>query len=150
MAFTSAELSLKPPEASRPDLRSPLTGQELMPTIEEMLRKAVEEAVLRAYWEARKAEVSQSLPAHEKKPEHVIEWNEEIKAKFVEWMKAEAMSERYVYECIRYLNKFMRPIRSPADVASMFAACRGGRQHLDRGFRNLLKFYEDNGLPKTS
>jgi len=112
---------------------------------EEQLDKIVWRAVIDAIREMREAEE----PAEAQKPKYVIEWNKDIKAKFVEWMKANGRNERYIKECVRYLDKYMRPIRSPADVVAMFAACKGGRQHLDRAFRNLLKFYRKIiGYPK--
>ena len=81
---------------------------------------------------------------------HVIKWDESVRAKFIEWLEAEDLSEDYVKDCVRYLDKYMRPIRSPADVVSMFAACKRGRQHLDRGFRRLLAFYRKiMGFPKA-
>ena len=89
----------------------------------------------------------------EEKPEtakFILVWNEEIRTRFIEWMKLNGRSEEYIEECVRYLDKYMRPIRSPADVIDMFATCKGGRQHLDRGFRNLLKFYRKvMGFPKS-
>ena len=95
-----------------------------MPITREMVKKAVEEAVLRAYWAMREPV---DRPTEAQRPRYVIEWNEDIKAKFVEWMRANGRDERYIKECVKYLNKYMRPIRSPADVVAMFAACKGGR-----------------------
>ena len=121
-----------------------------MPITKEMVRKAVEEAVLRAYWAMREHAEELTETRKAPRPEYVIEWNEDIKAKFVEWLRANGRAERYIKGCVRYLDKYMRPIRSPADVVAMFAACKGGRQHLDRGFRNLLKFYRKiMGYPKS-
>ena len=118
-----------------------------MPITNEMIEKAVEEAVLRAYWAMRERAEE---PAEAQKPKYVIEWDEDIKAKFVEWMRANGRDEDYIRECVRYLDKYMRPMRSPADVVAMFAACKSGRQHLDRAFRNLLKFYRKIiGYPKS-
>mgnify|MGYP000341890308 CR=1 FL=1 len=117
-----------------------------MPITEEMLEEVIEKAVLEAYWAMR--EQAEKL-TKARKPEYVIEWNEDVKAKFVEWLRANGRDKRYIDKCVKYLDKYMRPVRSPADVVAVFAACKGGRQHLDRGFRNLLKFYRKIiGYPK--
>jgi len=80
----------------------------------------------------------------------VIRWNEEIRAKFIDWMRENEKSEEYIQKCVNYLDKHMRPIRTPQDVLEMFKSCERGRQHLDRAFRNLLKLYEKIlGYPKS-
>jgi len=120
-----------------------------MPITREMVRKAIEEAVLRAYWAMREQAEKPTETRRAPRPKYVIEWNEDVKAKFVEWMRAEGRDEGYIKRCLFYLDKYMRPIRGPADVVAVFAACERGRQHLDRGFRNLLKFYRKIiGYPK--
>jgi len=105
---------------------------------EEQLDEIIWRAVIDAIREMRE---QTEEPTVAQKPKYVITWNEDIKAEFVKWMRANGRDEEYIKWCVRYLDKYMRPVRRPADVVAMFAACKGGRQHLDRGFRNLLKFY---------
>mgnify|MGYP000047011125 CR=1 FL=1 len=114
---------------------------------EEQLDEIIWRAVIDAIRETRE---QTEEPTVAQKPKYVIEWNEDVKAKFVKWMRANGRDEEYIKWCVKYLDKYMRPIRSPADVVAMFAECKGGRQHLDRGFRNLLKFYSKIlGYPKS-
>ncbi len=56
-------------------------------------------------------------------------------------MRAKELDEDYIKDCVRYLNKYMRPLRSPADVVAMFSDCKRAKDHLICGFLNLLKFY---------
>jgi len=117
---------------------------------EEELDEIVWRAVVDAIREVREQAEEPAEAREARRPEYVIEWDEDVKAKFMEWMRANERDEDYIRECVRYLDKYMRPIRSPADVVAMFAACKGGRQHLDRAFRNLLKFYRKIlGYPKS-
>jgi len=117
---------------------------------EEQLNKMIWQAVVDAIREVREqAEPAETREAQ--RPKYVIEWDEGIKAKFVEWMRADGRDESYIRRCVNYLYRYMRPVRSPADVVSMFAACKSSRQHLDRTSRNLLKFYRKiMGYPRTS
>jgi len=116
---------------------------------EEQLDKIIWQAVVDAIREMREQAEEPAEAREAQRPRCVIEWNADIEAKFVEWMRANGRDESYIKRCVNYLYKYMRPIRCPADVVAMFAACKGGRQHLDRAFRNLLKFYRKiMGYPK--
>ena len=75
-----------------------------MPITEEMLEKAIEEAVLRAYWAMRE---QAEEPAEAQRPKYVIEWNEDVKARFVEWMRANGRDEEYIKDLVRFLDKYM-------------------------------------------
>ena len=68
----------------------------------------------------------------------------------VRFMRSQGRSESYVERCVRYLDRFMTaPVRGPRDVLELFGRCKGGRHHLDRAFRNLLKVYRLYfGLPR--
>ena len=80
----------------------------------------------------------------------MIRWDEDIKAKFIEWLRAEERDEEYIRNLVRFLDKYMRPIRSPADVIAMFAACKRSKDHLNKAFRNLLNFHRKIlGFPKA-
>ena len=68
----------------------------------------------------------------------------------MEWMRASGRDEEYIRDQVRFLDKYMRPIRSPADVVAMFAECKRSKDHLNKAFRNLLKFYRKiMGYPKS-
>jgi len=65
-------------------------------------------------------------------------------------MRENGKDEEYIQKCVNYLDKHMRPIRTPQDVIDIFKACERGKHHLDRGLRNLLKLYERvMGFPKS-
>ena len=72
-----------------------------------------------------------------------VVWNEEVKQTFVSYMRENGKDKKYIEECLRYLDKYMtRPVTEPKDVLEMFDRCTGGKHHLDRAFRNLLKVYK--------
>jgi len=79
-----------------------------------------------------------------------VVWDEEAKETLIKFMKSQGRSESYVARCVRYLDRFMTaPVRGPRDVLELFGRCKGGRHHLDRAFRNLLKVYRLYfGLPR--
>ena len=118
---------------------------------EEELDEIIRRAVLDAYYEAAE-EAETQKPAETRaaqKPEYVIRWDESIKAKFVEWLRANERDEEYIRDQVRFLDKYMRPIRCPADVVAMFAECKRSKDHLNKAFRNLLKFHRKiMGYPK--
>jgi len=62
----------------------------------------------------------------------------------VEWLRANGRDEEYIRDQVRFLDKYMRPIRCPADVVAMFAECRRSKDHLNKAFRNLPKELASN------
>jgi len=80
----------------------------------------------------------------------VIVWNEDAKETFVNFMRENGKDEQYIKKCVSYLDRYMtKPVAGPRDVLEMFSRCTGGKHHLDRAFRNLLKVYRIYyGLPK--
>ena len=80
-----------------------------------------------------------------------VVWNEEVRETFVSYMRENGKDEKYIEKCLRYLDKYMtKPVAGPRDVLEMFNKCTGGKHHLDRAFRNLLKVYRIYyGLPKN-
>ena len=117
-----------------------------------LTEEELSEIVWRAVIDAMRAQDSELAeePTETQEPRYVIEWDEDIKAKFVEWMRANERDEEYTTDLVRYLDKYMRPIRSPADVVAMFTACKRGKDHLNKAFRNLLNFYRKiMGYPKS-
>jgi len=148
--YTFADLSSQAEQPQQQDIYNPRPAEDVAMTItREMVRKAIERAVLEAYW-AMQEQAKRPTEAREtQRPEYVIEWNEDIKAKFVEWLKARGRDEEYITDLVRYLDKYMRPIRRPIDIVSMFAECRRGKAHLSVALRNLLNFYRKiMGFPK--
>ena len=84
-----------------------------------------------------------------RKERYVVVWNDEVKERFVEFMRARGRDEWYTEKCIYYLNRFVREIRGPEDIIAIFAECQRGKHHLDRAVRNLLKLYQQVlGYPK--
>jgi len=82
---------------------------------------------------------------------NVVVWNEEVKETFVNFMRENGKDERYIKKCVSYLDRYMtKPVAGPRDVLEMFSRCTGGKHHLDRALRNLLKVYKlYYGLPKS-
>jgi len=64
-------------------------------------------------------------------------WNDDVKVKFVDWMKENGKDEEYIKKCVSYLDRYMRPLRKPQDILEMFKACERGKHHLDRAVRNF-------------
>ncbi len=79
-----------------------------------------------------------------------IVWDGEVRRTFINFMRENGKEERYVKRCVSYLDRYMtRPVREARDVLEMFNRCTGGKHHLDRAFRNLLKVYKlYYGLPR--
>ena len=78
-----------------------------MPITEEMLDKAIEGAVLEAYW-VMQEQAGEPAEAQEiQKARYVIEWNEDVKARFVEWIRANGRDEEYIKDLVRFLDKYM-------------------------------------------
>ena len=72
-----------------------------------------------------------------------VVWNEEVRETFVSYMRESGKDEKYIKWCVSYLDRYAtKPIRGPKDVLEMFNRCTGGKHHLDRAFRNLLKVYK--------
>jgi len=72
----------------------------------------------------------------------LVSWDSDVRARFVEWMKANGRSLSYIERCVLYLNKYVSELSKPGDVVELFEKCRRGRNHLDRALRNLLKYYQ--------
>lgn len=93
--------------------------------------------------------VPQVEPSSSTRAGLAVVWDDDVRAKFVDWMRENGKDEEYIQKCVSYLDRYMRPLRRPQDVLEMFKACERGKHHLDRAVRNLLKFYERVlGFPK--
>jgi len=101
---------------------------------------------------ARKAlQAALQAPMREEEPEKPkrelkIFWNEEVKAKFILFMKSKRRpaSDKHIEKCIHFLDKYMPPegISTPEQVFNIFMSIsKGSRHHFDRAFRNLLNLF---------
>ncbi|MEM0216119.1 MAG: hypothetical protein QXK78_05080 [Candidatus Bathyarchaeia archaeon] len=74
-----------------------------------------------------------------------IVWNEEVRGRFIEWMRANGRTPEYIADCVRYLDRYMRAVEGPSDVVEIFSRCERGKPHLAKAFRALLNYYEAVG-----
>jgi len=124
-------------------------GQIITPSaINELSMSVIERATELAAVYVARALMGKYIPLPFQRSEVV--WNGEVRETFVSYMRENGRAERYIKECLRFLDKYMtKPVTGPRDVLEMFNRCTGGKHHLDRAFRNLLKVYRIYyGLPK--
>jgi intergrase/recombinase len=70
-----------------------------------------------------------------------------VREDFVAWLKNRGITEKHWRSIVSYLTKFGKPIREPMDVVRVFEPLTVGQRHqMIRAFRNLLNFYECQGL----
>ena len=129
-------------------------GRQLITTVDtnELGMSVVERAAeLAAVYVARYI-LGKHIPLPwELQKQSAVVWDEEVRETFVKYMRGEGRDEEYIERCLSYLDRYMtKPIATPKDVLEMFDRCRGGKHHLDRAFRNLLKVYRlYYDMPKT-
>ncbi|MHA1632207.1 MAG: integrase, partial [Candidatus Freyarchaeota archaeon] len=121
---------------TRPDggqLITPLTISELSMAYVDRAARIAAEAVLRRLGVTMEAGT---------RPGEAVVWNEEVRETFVKYLNGMGRSGKYVKRCVSYLDRYMtQPVKTPKDVLELFDRCPGGKHHLDRAFRNLLKVY---------
>jgi intergrase/recombinase len=70
-----------------------------------------------------------------------------VRDDFVAWLKNRGITEKHRRSIVSYLTKFGKPIREPMDVVRVFEPLSVGQRHqMIRALRNLLNFYECQGL----
>ncbi|RLF12835.1 MAG: hypothetical protein DRJ69_00420 [Thermoprotei archaeon] len=42
-----------------------------------------------------------------------VVWDDDVRAKFVDWMRENGKDEEYIQKCVGYLDRYMRPLREP-------------------------------------
>ncbi len=68
---------------------------------------------------------------------------------FLRWLREiKGLSPLTIKQRRRYLDKYAKPISSPADVLEVFSGVgsRSQKRHLADGYRSLFRFYEAQGL----
>lgn len=93
----------------------------------------------------RKATGSQGLPGN------VINFSV-VKGDFKVWLESRGLTRDYIRQMLSCLRRFSnKPIEKPVDVAQVFSNLSVGQKHgMIRAFRNLLNFYEAQGLVDTA
>ncbi|MEM2240556.1 MAG: integrase [Candidatus Bathyarchaeia archaeon] len=96
--------------------------------------------LIRAYQIAEKIIAGVSL--EEVVPEKPVVWNGSVREEFLKFMRVNGRSQRYIRDCVLYLNTYVTEIREPKDVVEAFEKCKRGKNHLYKALSNLLRFYE--------
>lgn len=69
-----------------------------------------------------------------------------VREDFLEYMATREYSPHYVEGFISYLDRYATMvIREPRDIFSIFARCKAGRKHLNRGLREVFNFHAREG-----
>jgi len=77
-----------------------------------------------------------------------VMWNSEVREGFLRWLKGRGLSDEYILDCVRFLNRYVGVVEDPEDVVEIFAKCQRGKPHLAKALRGLIKYYvEVKGLP---
>ncbi len=78
-----------------------------------------------------------------------VVWDEEVKGRFIKFMEANGRSQRYIRDCVLYLDKYVTEMAEPRDVIEAFEKCKKGKNHLYKALSSLLRFCEViEGYPK--
>ena len=123
------------PHRAHDSLKRPKTENCEMSKALEIARKALQVAL---------QEGAREEP--ERPKELKIFWNDEVKAKFILFMKSKRRpaGDKHIERCVRLLDKYIPPegISTPEQVFNIFMSIsKGARHHFDRAFRNLLNLF---------
>jgi len=78
-----------------------------------------------------------------------INWLD-LRADFLKWLKSKDYSRPHERGIVNYLDKYVRVLRGPMDVAEVFTGLTSGQRHqLNRGVRALFNFCELMGVDKV-
>jgi len=80
-----------------------------------------------------------------------VRWDpddEELKKRFVQFLRNKRRPVRDERNMLRYLNRYMPPegLAKLKGIFDMFMSCEHGRHHLDKAFRNFLNLSSNSAF----
>jgi intergrase/recombinase len=73
----------------------------------------------------------------------------DVKTDFLKWLESRHFSEVYFKGILSYLERYVKVLQKPMDVAQIFMGLTDGQRHqLNRAVRALFNFYEFLGMDK--
>jgi intergrase/recombinase len=73
----------------------------------------------------------------------------EFREVFVKWLQSREYNERWARNVVRYLDRYVKVLRDPLDVALLFRRVKRGRNHMVKSLRVLFNFFEVLGYPEA-